>query len=166
MTMMSAVKKFLTYVLPLLLLLALIFPLWNRSLGSNRIYETFADVFRWVLPHASRHALDLTYIVLRKMLHFFTYGLLAFLFYRAFRAGQRPFWSKRTGVQAAAAAIAYGFTDEFLQSFVPNRVGSPFDWVVDIAGILTVIALLSWVGGRSHADPHSRPGPARPDRPA
>jgi len=166
MSKMSAVKKFLTNVLPLLLLLALIFPVWNRGFGSSRVYETFGDVFRWVLPHASRHALDVTYIVIRKTLHFFTYGLLAFLFYRAFRAGQKPLWSKRTGVQAAAAAIAYGFVDEFLQSFVPNRFGSPFDWAVDTAGILTVIALLSWMGGRRHADPQSRPGPARLDRSA
>lgn len=166
MTEMSAVKKFLIYVLPLLLLLALIFPVWNRGLGSSRIYEMFGDVFRWVLPHASRHALDVTYIVIRKTLHFFTYGLLAFLFYRAFRAGQKPLWSKRTGVQAAAAAIAYGLIDELLQSFVPNRVGSPFDWAVDTAGILTVIALLAWAGGRRHADSRSGPGPAPQNRPA
>jgi len=160
MTEMPTAKKFLTYVLPLLLWMALIFPVWNRALGSSRIFETFADVFRWLLPHASRHALDVSYIVLRKTLHFFEYGFLAFLFYRAFRAGQKPLWSKKTGVQAVAAAVAYGFTDEYLQSFVPNRVGSPFDWAVDTAGIVTVIALLSWAGGRPHPGPHSRPGRA------
>ena len=157
MTKMSTARKFLTYVLPLLLWMALIFPVWNRALGSPRIYEVFADVFRWLLPHASRHALDMAYIVFRKSLHFFEYGFLAFLFYRAFRGGQKPLWSKRTGVQAAAAAVAYGFTDEVLQSFVPNRVGSAYDWAVDTAGILTVLALLSWAGGRRQPDPRSRP---------
>ncbi|MGZ5495187.1 MAG: VanZ family protein [Candidatus Aminicenantales bacterium] len=160
MTEMPTAKRFFTYVLPLLLWMALIFPVWNRALGSSRIFETFADVFRWLLPHASQHALDVSYIVLRKTLHFFEYGFLAFLFYRAFRAGQKPLWSKKTGVQAVAAAVAYGFTDEYLQSFVPNRFGSPFDWAVDTAGIVTVIALLSWAGGRPHPGPHSRPGRA------
>ena len=160
MMKMPTAKKFLTYVLPLLLWMALIFPVWNRALGSSRIFETFADVFRWLLPHASQPALDVSYIVVRKTLHFFEYGFLAFLFYRAFRAGQKPLWSKKTGVQAVAAAVAYGFTDEYLQSFVPNRVGSPFDWAVDTAGIVTVIALLSWAGGRPHPGPRSRPGRA------
>ncbi len=157
---MPNAKKFLHYVLPLLMWMALIFPLWNRALGSSRIYEAFADVFRWLLPHASRHALDVSYIVFRKTLHFLEYGFLAFLFYRAFRAGQKPLWSKRTGVLAAAAAVAYGFIDEFLQSFVPNRVGSPYDWAVDTAGILTVIILLSRAGSRRLPDPRSRPGRA------
>lgn len=158
MAKMPTAKKFLIYILPLLLWMALIFPVWNRALGSSRIYEAFADVFRWFLPHASRPALDVSYIVFRKTLHFLTYGFLAFLFYRAFRAGQKPLWSKRTGVLAAAAAVAYGFADEYLQSFVPNRTGSSFDWAVDTAGILTVIALLSWAGGRRQSGHRSRPG--------
>src|SRR5512136_2370972 len=99
---MSKLKKFIIYILPLLLWMAFIFPVWNRALGSSLIYTTFADVFRWVLPHASRHALDVCYIVFRKTLHVVEYGLLAYLFYRAFRAGQAPLWSKRTGLQAAA----------------------------------------------------------------
>ena len=143
-----SVRNFLTYVLPLLIWMAFIFPVTNRSLGSSLIYETFAGAFRWLLPHASKEALDLTYIVLRKTLHFIEYGLLAFLFYRAFRAGHEPFWSRRTGLQAAAAATIYGLLDEYLQSFVPNRFGSPFDWIIDTAGVLTVIAVIAWAGGR------------------
>ena len=158
MAKMSTGKKFLTYVLPLLVWMAFIFPVWNRALGSSRIYEIFADVFRWLVPGASAHALGVAYIVFRKTLHFIEYGFLAFLFYRAFRAGRGPFWSKRIGLLAGAAASAYGFLDELLQSFVPKRFGSPFDWAVDTAGVLTVIALLAWRGSRRDADPASRAG--------
>jgi lipopolysaccharide/colanic/teichoic acid biosynthesis glycosyltransferase/VanZ family protein len=160
MAKMPNVRKFFYYILPLLLWMALIFPVWNRALGSPRIYEIFAGVFRWLLPHASRPALGVAYIVFRKTLHFFEYGFLAFLFYRAFRAGRTPLWSKRAGAQAAAAAVAYGFADEVLQSFVPNRFGSSFDWAVDTAGILTVIGLLAWAGGRARPDPRVRSGRA------
>ena len=153
MAKMSTSKKFLLYGLPALLWMAFIFPVWNRALGSSRIYEVFADVFRWFVPHASAHALGVAYIVFRKTLHFIEYGFLAFLFYRAFRGGRGPLWSKKAGSLAAAAAIAYGFLDEFLQSFVPKRFGSPFDWAVDTVGILTVIALLAWSGRRREADP-------------
>ena len=37
-------------------------------------------------------------------------------------------------VLAAAAASAYGVTDEWHQSFVPNRDGNVGDWLADTAG--------------------------------
>jgi lipopolysaccharide/colanic/teichoic acid biosynthesis glycosyltransferase/VanZ family protein len=160
MAKMSTARKFLLYVLPPLLWMAFIFPVWNRALGSSRIYEVFADVFRWLAPHASAGALEVAYIVFRKTLHFIEYGLLTFLFYRAFRAGRGPFWSKRAGLLAAAAASAYGFLDEFLQSFVPRRTGSSFDWAVDTAGVLTAILLVARMGARRDADPRCRAGRA------
>ncbi len=43
---------------------------------------------------------------------------------------------------------------------MPDRYGSPFDWAVDTAGILTVLALLAWTGARRAADPASRAGRA------
>lgn len=145
---MSKAKKFLVYFAPLLLWMAFIFPVWNRALGSSRIYEVFADAYRWLFPRASGHGIGVAYIVFRKSLHFVEYGLLALLFYRAFRAGRGPAWSRPAGLRAAGAAIAYGFVDELLQSFVPRRVGSPFDWAVDTAGILTVVALIAVTGRR------------------
>jgi lipopolysaccharide/colanic/teichoic acid biosynthesis glycosyltransferase/VanZ family protein len=160
MAKMSTGKRFLIYVLPPLLWMAVIFPVWNRALGSSKIYEVFADVFRWLSPHASRHALDTAYIIFRKTLHFIEYGFLALLFYRAFRAGRGPHWSRKAGLLAAVAASAYGFLDEFLQSFVPRRTGSPFDWAVDTAGVLTTIALIAWAGTRRDADPSVRAGRA------
>jgi len=148
MAEMPRLRKFVSYGLPPLLWMAFIFPLGNRALGSSRIYDVFVAVFRWLAPGASGETLGTAYIVFRKTLHFIEYGFLAFLFYRAFRGGRGPRWSRRAGVTAAALAVAYGFLDEFLQSFTPNRYGSPFDWAVDTAGILTVIALLAWTGSR------------------
>ncbi len=160
MAKMSAWKKFAAYGLPPLLWMAFIFPMANRALGSSRIFDVFADVFRWIAPRASDHALGLFYIVFRKTLHFIEYGFLAFLLYRAFRAGRGPTWSKPKGLQAAAVAIAYGFLDEFLQSFVPDRTGSPFDWAVDTAGILAVVAAIAWAGSKRDARPKSGRGRA------
>ncbi len=154
----TTTHRFFTDVLPLLLWMAFIFPVWNRALGSSSIYTAFASVFHWALPHASRHALDVCYIIFRKTLHVIEYGLLAFLFYRAFRAGHEPFWSKRVGLEAAAAAVAYGLLDEYLQSFAPNRFGSPIDWVIDTVGIVAVIALIAHAG-RRRSSGQLGPGP-------
>jgi lipopolysaccharide/colanic/teichoic acid biosynthesis glycosyltransferase len=157
---MKIARRFLFDILPLLVWMALIFPVWNRTLGSSWIYETFAHAFRWIWPHSSSHALVTAYIIWRKSGHFITYGFLAFLFYRAFRAGRGPFWSKRAGLPAAAAAMGYGLVDELLQTFVPHRTGSPIDWLVDSAGILTALALIARAGRRRDADPDHRSGRA------
>ncbi len=158
MAKMFRFRRFALYALPPLLWMAFIFPLGNRALGSSGIYEAFAAVFRWFLPRASAGALEWAYIVFRKSLHFVEYGFLAWLLFRAFRGGRGPRWSGRAGLLAAAGAIAYGFLDEFLQSFAPNRTGSPFDWAVDTAGILTVVALLARSGSRRDRDPASPAG--------
>ena len=157
MAKMTRLRTFATYGLPPLLWMAFIFPLGNRALGSSRIFEIFAVIFNWLAPDASAHALGVAYIVFRKSLHFLAYGFLAFLLYRGFRAGRRPYWSKRTAVVSAVAAIAYSLLDEFLQSLVPYRTGSPIDSAIDTAGVLTVIGLLAWTGARRDA---GRPVPS------
>jgi lipopolysaccharide/colanic/teichoic acid biosynthesis glycosyltransferase/VanZ family protein len=158
MTKMTLVKRFAAYVLPPLLWMAFIFPVGNRAFASSRIFELFAAVFTGLFPHASDATLGVAYIVFRKTLHVIEYGFLAFLLYRAFRGGRGPHWSRRAGLLAAAGAVAYGFVDELLQSFVPNRTGSPIDWAVDSAGILTAIGLLARAGMRRDADPRSPAG--------
>jgi lipopolysaccharide/colanic/teichoic acid biosynthesis glycosyltransferase/VanZ family protein len=160
MSRMSKARRFALYVLPLLVWMAIIFPVGNKALASSWIYETFARILHWLAPRASQHALDVGYIIFRKTLHFFEYGILALLFYRAFRSGRGPYWSKRAGIFAAASACAYGFLDEFLQSFVPHRYGSPVDWGVDTAGILAATVLLARLGSRRDADPGSAAGRA------
>jgi lipopolysaccharide/colanic/teichoic acid biosynthesis glycosyltransferase/VanZ family protein len=131
-------KRFVRYWAPPILWMAFLFPVTNKTLGSSITYEVFVAVLRWIAPHASPAAVETGYIIFRKSIHFVSYGLLAFLLTRALRAGRRPLAEARWFIGGAALAAAYGFLDEFLQSFVPTRTGSPIDWLVDNAGILTV----------------------------
>jgi lipopolysaccharide/colanic/teichoic acid biosynthesis glycosyltransferase len=150
--------KFLKYYLPPVLWMAFIFPLGNRALGSSKIYEAFAAVFGRVFPRASAASLELAYIVFRKSLHFVEYGLLAYLLYRALLASRDWRRSSRPLILAGAVAVAYGFLDEFLQSFVPNRWGSPFDWAVDTAGVVAVLSAVAWAERRRGAGASSPAG--------
>jgi lipopolysaccharide/colanic/teichoic acid biosynthesis glycosyltransferase len=158
MSKMSGLKKFAAYGLPPLLWMAVIFPVGKRAFGSSRVFEAFAAIFQWAFPDASAHALGVAYIVFRKSLHFLAYGLLAFLLYRGFRAGRRPYWSGRTAVVSAAAAIAYSLLDELLQSLLPYRTGSPIDSAIDAAGVVTMTGLLAWRGARLDAVPGAPEG--------
>jgi VanZ family protein len=95
-----------------------------------------------LLPHTTYGELSAIYVVFRKTWHFIEYAILAALLYRGLRAGRPPRWQKRLAVAAGLIAWGFGFLDEFLQSFVPGRRGSPFDWAVDTAGLLTGLALV------------------------
>jgi VanZ family protein len=65
--------------------------------------------------------------VLRKCAHMAEFGLLWWLWWRAFEF--RRAWL------AVGIALAYAATDEFHQTFVTGRSGSPWDWAIDAAGI-------------------------------
>jgi hypothetical protein len=70
-------------------------------------------------------------LLVRKLAHMAEYGLLWWL------------WQRALGRPAAAVAItlAYAAGDEWHQTFVDGRVGSPLDWAIDAAGIAIAVAI-------------------------
>ncbi len=66
-------------------------------------------------------------VVGRKIVHMTEYGLLWWL------------WSRAMGFRhpllAAVITLAYAATDEYHQTFVDGRHGSPLDWGIDAAGV-------------------------------
>ena len=64
-------------------------------------------------------------LVLRKLAHVGEYAVLGLLLVRALRAP----------VPAFAAGVLYAATDELHQRFVPGRLGSPLDVLVDAVGV-------------------------------
>ena len=71
-------------------------------------------------------------LVLRKLAHMAAFGLLWLLWQRALR---------QPGT-AALITLAYAATDEYHQSFVTGRHGTPVDWAIDAAGV--GLAVLAW----------------------
>jgi VanZ family protein len=71
--------------------------------------------------------------ILRKAAHMAEYGLLWFLWQRALRTA--------TPWPAVAITLAYAASDEFHQTFVTGRHGSPLDLLIDAAGVAIAVAL-------------------------
>jgi VanZ family protein len=67
----------------------------------------------------------------RKVVHCAEYALLAFLWWRALRP-RMP--ARRAALAAFLVASLYAVTDEYHQTFVEGRSGSPADWAIDSAG--------------------------------
>lgn len=77
--------------------------------------------------------------LLRKLAHFGEYVLLCGLWWRALRA---VLADGRALVFAVAVASAYAATDEYHQSLVAGRHGTPVDWLIDTAGALAAAVLI------------------------
>ena len=74
-------------------------------------------------------------LIVRKMIHFATYGLLCLLLWRPLRTVTTR---RRAILLAFAIASAYAVTDEWHQTTVEGRHGTPVDWLIDSAGAALV----------------------------
>jgi len=71
-------------------------------------------------------------LVLRKVAHAVEFAVLGALLSRALADARVAF----------AAGVAYAVSDEVHQSFVPGRLGSPLDVLIDAAGV--ALGVLLW----------------------
>ena len=71
----------------------------------------------------------------RKFVHAASYGLLWWLWYRAL--------GLRNPAAAIAITLVYAVSDEYHQTFVEGRPGSPVDVRIDAAGVGLAVALHS-----------------------
>jgi len=101
-----------------------------------------APLVRWLVPDIGPDALERVVLVVRKVVHFVTFGILAALLWRALAAAHPGRWRWSTAGLALAGAAAYAVSDEIHQSFVPTRVGSGFDVVIDTLGALCALACI------------------------
>jgi hypothetical protein len=86
---------------------------------------------------------------IRKVGHFFAYGFVSLVFFRAWRMTfrlSRSYSAVTASLRAAAVALLSTLVlcsaDEFHQSFLPRRTGSPFDVLLDMCGAITCLLIV------------------------
>ncbi len=95
-----------------------------------------------ILPHYPDTLLDL---ILKKAAHMIEYGILAFLLWRALSRGRGTLsWSAL--VTAFVVSVLYAASDEYHQSFVPGRNGTPVDVGIDAVGALVALLVVGSLG--------------------
>ena len=91
-----------------------------------------------------------------ELFHFLQYGLITFLFYRAWR----PLADAAILLLPLLAALIVGMAEEGLQWFIPNRVGELRDVLLNLVaittGLLFSVAVLPPDGWRGGLSPRSR----------
>jgi VanZ family protein len=134
-------NNFLSLWFPVIAWMILINP-FNEGLAAEHTSRFIVPVLMWLFPSASAETIDWMHIIIRKITHFFDYAILAFLLFRAFRAG-RKVWRPGWVIAAGVIALAYAGLDEFMQTMVAGRTGAVFDWFIDSAGVACALGMIS-----------------------
>ncbi len=110
------------YWLPVLLHMALIFYLSSRSSFPVEVppWAFFAD----------------------KVVHMILFGLLGFLFLRAWLRAEWKNYNWKAGITTIAFVALYGVTDEVHQMYVPGRTPSSSDLIADVFGGMAIVGLI------------------------
>jgi VanZ family protein len=103
---------------------------------------------------------DLVELLTRKLAHVIEYATLTFCWWRAFRGLGAGRDLRAALAPAIAIALAYAATDEFHQTFVRGRHGTPVDVLIDAIGMTIVAVVLTRTYGRRRARGPSRPSAA------
>jgi hypothetical protein len=106
--------------------------------AASRVFSAWLPVVAWAgliftlssIPDLGTGLGDWD-LVLRKVAHAAEFAVLGVLLLRAV---QRP-------VLAFLLASAYAVSDEIHQTFVPGRLGSPLDVLIDMSGVAVGIAV-------------------------
>ncbi len=118
---------------------------FSSSKGSvTCTFPCFAPVLRFLLPGSDALALRKDYLVVRKLGHFFGYGILALLASGIFYNSSMPSLVKFWYLLAFVIVLVVAVLDEARQSFYEDRVGSLSDVALDCLGGLTMITLF-WI---------------------
>ena len=91
-------------------------------------------------PNLRAFSNDLLDLVVRKLAHMATYAVLATLASMTLRQeGPTPV---RTRMLVASFCLLYASSDEYHQTFVTGRHGSPVDVAIDMIGVTVALVLL------------------------
>jgi VanZ family protein len=119
--------------------------------NTSSVLRPFLE--RMMGPFANPTWIKLLYDI-RKTGHFFAYGFVSCVFFRAWRMTfrlSRSYSAVTASLRAAAVALLSTLVlcsaDEFHQSFLPKRTGSPFDVLLDMCGAVTChLIMFTFVG--------------------
>jgi VanZ family protein len=133
--MSPALSRFLRYQAPAILWSSAI--LWaSADFFSSQhtgfwLHDFLANIFGRDLPP---HEISVFHLYIRKTAHLIEYAILGALNFRALRRDSTRRWSLSWALLAVALATSIAGIDEWHQTFIPSRTGTPQDVLLDACG--------------------------------
>ena len=127
--------------------MVLIFAGSSDVLSAEHTSRFIQPFLRWLMPDISQTSIALIQLYVRKAAHVTEYAILAALLLRAFRPGKiTPGW--RHLLSCCLIASLWAGLDEYHQSFVASRTGSPIDVMIDATGALLGLFVYWWFSSK------------------
>ena len=127
-------RSFLKYWLPVIAWMIFIFIGSTDLLSAGHTSRFIGPFLRWFAPDISDATIGSVQLVVRKCGHLTEYAILAALLCRAFR--QHLMALLQPALLAFVLAALYAGLDEYHQSFVASRTGTPWDVLIDCSGAI------------------------------
>jgi len=132
---MTHAIRFLKYWVPTLGWMGVIFYGSSDQESAQHASRFLGPFLHWLFPGLSGAGYDAVMLGVRKLAHVTEYAILAALAWWSLGAVLRRHGGSwpRAGL-ALLVVVLYAATDEFHQSFVPTRQGTPTDVLIDSVG--------------------------------
>lgn len=138
--------RFFRYWLPPLIWMGIIFGGSTDIMSGKHTSRFIEPMLRWIDPSISDETIHVIQFQIRKCAHITEYAILSLLLWRARRKPVKNdlrSWTWSEPVFAIWISGLYAASDEFHQSFVSTRQGSPWDVLIDTCGA-TLAMLVLW----------------------
>jgi VanZ family protein len=126
---------------PLLIWIGVILILGSSQGSMTRTSLIIRPILEFLFPTAPEETLQFYHGMIRKLAHLTEYAVLALFACRAFVRLSRSSFRRRFYVLAGLLVLTVAGTDEFIQSFNPERTSSSVDVLIDLLGGVAAIGI-------------------------
>ncbi len=136
---------------PLLLFILVIYINSTGAMSASSTGRILRPLLETIFGELTNAQFLFAQFVVRKLAHLTQYGVLGWLAARAFSTSSRDWLRRNWFVASLILVAACAALDEYHQSLVPSRTGTPYDSLIDITGGACALALIAaWRRLRRH----------------
>lgn len=134
---------------PLLIFIAFIFFNSTAAMSATSTGRILRPVLELLFGKMTNAQYAIWQLGVRKLAHLSEYALLAWFAARAFATSTQKFLHHYWFAHALLLVALCAALDEYHQSFVPSRTGSPYDSLIDISGGAAALLIFMLVRKRT-----------------
>lgn len=110
----------------------------TELMGSDHTSGPLRAIFEAIFGHVSNAHWEVVHVVVRKSGHFLGYGFIGLAWLRAWWMTLPHSHFVPDALLSLLGTALVASTDEWHQTFLPNRSGSPWDVLLDCCGAIAV----------------------------
>jgi|SRR5580700_3719873 VanZ family protein len=124
--------------LPVFLAICVIVLESTEMMGADHTTGPLRHIWEWIFGRLSDETWEFTHHLIRKSGHFVGYGLVGLAWLRAWWMTLPKSRFLHDALLALLGTALVASADEFHQTFLPNRTGSPWDVLLDCCGAIVL----------------------------